>query len=61
MAEKCHFSGEFSKISSSKRSLDVCTTVVQLGIFRLMVQNRLFMSFVVKSLLKVCKPAINKI
>ena len=29
------FLGEFSRISGSKRSLAVCTTVVQLGILRL--------------------------
>ena len=34
-AEKCHFLGEFSRISGFKRSLAVCTTVVQLGILRL--------------------------
>ena len=34
-AEKCHFLGEFSRISGLKRSLAVCTTVVQLGILRL--------------------------
>ena len=32
---KGHFSGEISRISCSKRSLAVCTTVVQLGILRL--------------------------
>ena len=31
----CHFLGKFSRISGSKRSLAVCTTVVQLGILRL--------------------------
>ena len=35
MAEKCHLLGEYSRISGSKRSLAVCTTVVQLGILRL--------------------------
>ena len=34
-AEKCHFLGEFGRILGSKRSLAVCTTVVQLGILRL--------------------------
>ena len=37
-AEKCHFLGEFSRISGSKRSPAVCTTVVQLGILWLMAQ-----------------------
>ena len=36
-AEKCHFLGEFSRISGSYRSLAICTTVVQLGILRLRV------------------------
>ena len=34
-AEKCHFLGEFSRISGSKRLPAVCTTEVQLGILRL--------------------------
>ena len=34
--QKCHFFGEFSRIAALKRSLAVCTTVVQLGILRLM-------------------------
>ena len=33
--EKCHFLGEFSRISGSRKSLAVCTTVVQLGILPL--------------------------
>ena len=32
---KLSFWGEFGQISSSKRSLALCTTVVQLGIIRL--------------------------
>ena len=35
MAEKCNFSGEFSRISGSKRSLAVCITVVSVGILQL--------------------------
>ena len=33
--KKCHFQGEFSRISGSKRSFAVCTTVVPVDILRL--------------------------
>ena len=35
--KRCHYLGEFSRISGSKRSLAVCTTVVQFGILRLII------------------------
>ena len=38
-AEKCHFLDKFGRILGLKRSLAVCTTVVQLGILRLSKRN----------------------